>query len=1833
MKKPIWSVFIIICSFLMFSSNTLAASNLYRVQGDSMEPLLKDGDVIKLNSRDYKDGDMVLAKTETGGTIVKTLSDGKLVGENQYNSVNYNLEDVEILGSASKAGNYDSGNNVTRQAHALGVDSPIESIYAGREFVLMLHENTAVTGFGSNLADVLGVPGGLTKSTGELVKVSDLSGFEKIVTGLDYAFGLRPDDKNNNLYHLTRFDSKIGTNPTVYDSILVKDFALVGNDRYYNSNPHQGTAFIDPEGYVRHKGSDYGTYLGIGDNWPHHRYPGGSTHLIDNNLQDWLKVLEPDGEPIIYPTDTTVTPYFLSNEDNTATRTSLITPAFTITDDRFTIEVNLRDYAQHPTYDRLVNYDDSSELNIVVEVYDGNLTDTEIDSGAITPLYSYNNHQASVNSNNNYKAIEMPLDGESSKDYKVKITSSYAAWDMRIRDRKYFKNAERVLYRSERASFSIIDSNKNVFVNSYYSDGLVKPVTFTDIEAGVEIRTETAEGQGSNNHYGILDTNGRMWIWQTTNASMVNFPDMEGAPFYDNYEIIDMSIGKNFFLATSKHRTTGETNVFSWGENSFGQTGIGSDSTNIAEPSLVLHPNGNPLTDIKDIAAGDAMSAILQDTPNGQLIWTAGRNNRGQLGGGVRLIFEEPQLVPGLSNIDHVKGRGTYSYAFSNTDEAIYRFGGGVSYTSPYTFHTNVGYPKKVDIDESYVSGAYYGFITQDDTLITTGPMGNGGEWNTPKLFTGELWDSTPGTFYTEDNKAIYNGGMDRIGPVKDVAYSQREMAVIDQTGRLWVSIYSYPSLRGYYGLGTHYTETGELANQAYPYQGIKTGSYLELRPIKTDWKVDAPAIFEKVVMPEWSNYANRFNAVTTSGKLWNIYSYASEVTTPLNDIGIKEVFNGKYVSHLIDNNGDVWALGNGSSGRLGDGTSSGKTVPVLIDPATFDNQEIVYVDSGEFVTYFVAADGSVYASGKNDYRLIPNNDITMGAYVNTPVKVDTLSNIKEIYSGNQFALAVTNERKVLSWGLATDGSLGNGFTTKRNIFGTGFGNLTPELEITSPLKTYYLSENGERTITLEGTIIEHDQEDTSITTTLLGSEKEVTIDSTTWYQDNYNQVVPQDWQMSWDVSEFGDLDYQSLTKISALDGRGGIKEQFYSAEIIVDNEIPSVPTWGDNCLLDNTTGNEVSCQSTAMFQAGGTNGVNQPVRLYINAPQKIGDNKAPVYPQISYRVKTKGGFYINNWSDWETIKTQNATGFYYDVFAGFKGEAQFKVRSTDLADNVSLEHSNSMYTILTDAGAEIDTLTISSSLVDNQVNNTLEFNGVSHSGTTITTYNVKRKDLITGDWNNLTDPRGTWEGSTTDINTFTDKSPDLLGNTNYEYSVNAENSIGVGVEKKNSVITNPYLPENFMRKVDDNDHLIVDITQDKRNRGEILYRLVIEEVSSGEEKSFDYVSSSVSENVLFDVDNTQVPFNITNNKLKLTLLLLGSNGNFLTQPLDEDFVVNKRVIDDAEMPFVEILINEKFTQLTNDGVNKIDFSVFATDNVTRFENLEFQISHNGNDWYGQKDNEAWVLNHWTSGRKAFTEFQMGDETGRRALYVRTRDEASNLGFTITKITIADLANRGSIADTDPTAPTVFDARELTNSIKASNEDGSLHVNSPSFDLKIPIPSDGNLEEVQFTFDGVTWSPWERISDDGTGHHTKSVILPHGDGKKALMTRYRNKDGAATTVQDRDIINYTLDTSAPKLVTKTKNGPLITNQDSVSLYMFVKDNFSQSMNVSLDLLDSSLNYVSLQIDPDGNYYLNEGLNVVSIGGLADGRNEITLRVYDEAGNYVDESINIIKKAP
>ena len=71
-------------------------------------------------------------------------------------------------------------------------------------------------------------------------------------------------------------------------------------------------------------------------------------------------------------------------------------------------------------------------------------------------------------------------------------------------------------------------------------------------------------------------------------------------------------------------------NVWSWGDNSFGQLGNGNFDYNYSgAPVRVLKPGDVPLTNIVSIDAGFEHSLAIDRDDN---VWVWGRNDEGQLG-------------------------------------------------------------------------------------------------------------------------------------------------------------------------------------------------------------------------------------------------------------------------------------------------------------------------------------------------------------------------------------------------------------------------------------------------------------------------------------------------------------------------------------------------------------------------------------------------------------------------------------------------------------------------------------------------------------------------------------------------------------------------------------------------------------------------------------------------------------------------------------------------------------------------------------------------------------------------------------------------------------------------------------------------------------------------------------------------------------------------------------------------------------------------------------------------------------------------------------------------
>lgn len=132
---------------------------------------------------------------------------------------------------------------------------------------------------------------------------------------------------------------------------------------------------------------------------------------------------------------------------------------------------------------------------------------------------------------------------------------------------------------------------------------------------------------------------------------------------------------------------------------------------------------------------------------------------------------------------------------------------------------------------------------------------------------------------------------------------------------------------------------------------------------------------------------------------------------------------------------GTVYGWGDNFSGQLNTGNTSNQLLPVSVGFA--GSKQIA---AGYRTSYIVTAGGGVKALGRNTNGQLGNNTVTSSngaAAVDVCTSSDCVSklqNITQVAAGNGFAVALDSNGNVWSWGLNSDGQLGDGTTVERHI-------------------------------------------------------------------------------------------------------------------------------------------------------------------------------------------------------------------------------------------------------------------------------------------------------------------------------------------------------------------------------------------------------------------------------------------------------------------------------------------------------------------------------------------------------------------------------------------------------------------------------------------------------------------------------------------------------------------------------------------------------------------------------------------------------------------------------
>ena len=147
----------------------------------------------------------------------------------------------------------------------------------------------------------------------------------------------------------------------------------------------------------------------------------------------------------------------------------------------------------------------------------------------------------------------------------------------------------------------------------------------------------------------------------------------------------------------------------------------------------------------------------------------------------------------------------------------------------------------------------------------------------------------------------------------------------------------------------------------------------------------------------------------------------------------IVQVSTGGYHSCAVTSSKKVKCWGKGDNGRLGNDQSSSTDHPVKVvdgDGSSTDLTNIIQISSGDSYTCALTSSGNVLCWGKGDYGQLGNDDSSDKDHPVTVVNGNNsntpLANIVQVSSGNSHACALTFSGNVQCWGRGGNGRLGN---------------------------------------------------------------------------------------------------------------------------------------------------------------------------------------------------------------------------------------------------------------------------------------------------------------------------------------------------------------------------------------------------------------------------------------------------------------------------------------------------------------------------------------------------------------------------------------------------------------------------------------------------------------------------------------------------------------------------------------------------------------------------------------------------------------------------------------
>ena len=147
--------------------------------------------------------------------------------------------------------------------------------------------------------------------------------------------------------------------------------------------------------------------------------------------------------------------------------------------------------------------------------------------------------------------------------------------------------------------------------------------------------------------------------------------------------------------------------------------------------------------------------------------------------------------------------------------------------------------------------------------------------------------------------------------------------------------------------------------------------------------------------------------------------------------VTVTAVSAGAFANDALTTTGAIEAWGANYYGQLGDGSTTGSTVPVTVSLP--GGAVATSVSAGGSHTLALTSTGAVFAWGRNADGQLGDGSTTDSA-VPVPVRLPAGVTVIAIAAGAGHSVALTSTGSVLAWGAGGSGQLGDGTTTDSDV-------------------------------------------------------------------------------------------------------------------------------------------------------------------------------------------------------------------------------------------------------------------------------------------------------------------------------------------------------------------------------------------------------------------------------------------------------------------------------------------------------------------------------------------------------------------------------------------------------------------------------------------------------------------------------------------------------------------------------------------------------------------------------------------------------------------------------